>query len=68
MGSSHSDAEVFFGPWLKGWPIGQPPLTREQLGRAGWNVLRGNLPLPLAVLRQPALRHNLYWMRDFCAQ
>lgn len=68
MDSSHTDTEVFFGPWLKGWPAGQPPLTRGQVERCGWNVLQGDLPLPLAVLRQSALRHNLRWMRDFCAQ
>ena len=68
MGSSNTDAGLFSGSWLKGYPAGQPPMTREQVGCAGWNVLRGDLPLPLAVLRQPALHHNLHWMRDFCAQ
>ncbi len=68
MGSSHTDAEIFFGPWLKGWPAGQSPLAREQVESCGWNVLQGDLPLPLAVLRQSALRYNLHWMRDFCAQ
>ncbi len=58
----------FFGPGLKGFPAAQAPLTREQIGRQGWQLLRGDLALPLAVLRQSALRHNLHWMRDFCAQ
>ena len=31
-------------------------------------LLRGDLALPLAVIKQSALRHNLHWMRDFCAQ
>jgi D-serine dehydratase len=35
--------------------------------RAG-NLLRGDLALPLAVSSNSALRHNLHWMRDFCAQ
>ena len=57
-----------FGPPLKGFPIGSPPLSREQIPAQGWQLLRGDLALPLAVLRQPALHHNLHWMRDFCAQ
>jgi D-serine dehydratase len=57
-----------FGPWLKGYPLAQPPLTREAIARAGWRVLHGDLPLPLAVLKRPALQHNLHWMREFCAQ
>ena len=33
-----------------------------------WQLLRGDLPLPVALLRQEALAHNLAWMRDFCAE
>ena len=57
-----------FGPHLKGFPAGQTPLWREQMAQPGWQLLRGDLALPLAVLKQRALRHNLHWMRDFCAQ
>ena len=57
-----------FGPHLKGFPSNGTPLTREQVASQGWNVLRGDLALPLAVIRQRELRHNLHWMRDFCAQ
>lgn len=57
-----------FGPHLKGFPSAGAPLVREQIPAQGWNLLRGDLPLPLAVLKQSALRHNLHWMRDFCAQ
>lgn len=57
-----------FGPHLKGFPTGGRPLTREQIPAQGWNLLRGDLALPLAVLKQSALQHNLHWMRDFCAQ
>jgi D-serine dehydratase len=57
-----------FDPRFKGFPVGLPPLSREQIAAQGWNLLRGDLPLPLAVLKQSALRHNLHWMRDFCAQ
>ncbi|MFX9054273.1 hypothetical protein ABTN50_20520, partial [Acinetobacter baumannii] len=34
----------------------------------GWNVLREDLPLPVAVISQAALRHNSAWMRDFLAR
>lgn len=57
-----------FGPHLKGFPAGSAPLARDQIAAQGWQLLRGDLALPLAVLRQSALQHNLHWMRDFCAQ
>ncbi len=49
----------------KGFPHQSPPLKRSQIGQQGWNVLRGDLPLPLAVIRATALTHNLQWMQDF---
>ncbi|MBK7617063.1 MAG: alanine racemase [Vitreoscilla sp.] len=58
-------------PWLnaglKGYPHGAPPLRRSQVGVQGWNVLAGDLPLPLAVLRQGPLQHNLGWMQRLVA-
>lgn len=59
-----------FGPHLKGFPSTGAllMLTREQIPAQGWDLLRGDLALPLAVLKQSALQHNLHWMRDFCAQ
>lgn len=57
-----------FGPWLKAFPAGRSPLAREQIAAQGWQLLRGDLALPLVVLKQRALQHNLHWMRDFCAQ
>ena len=49
----------------KGYPVTAPPLRRSAIGAQGWNVLAGDLPLPLAVIRQPALAHNLHWMQGF---
>lgn len=60
--------DAVFGPHLKGFPTSGVPLAREQIPAEGWRLLHGDLALPLAVLRQDALRHNLHWMRDFCAQ
>lgn len=33
----------------------------------GWNVLREDVPLPVAVIRRAALAHNSAWMRRFLA-
>lgn len=51
------------GPWLKGWPLQTPPCPRSRVAGQGWRVLGGDLPLPLAVLHRPRLRHNLGWMQ-----
>lgn len=61
-------SDAVFGPHLKGFPTAGASLTREQVPAQGWQLLRGDLALPLAVLKQSALQHNLHWMRDFCAQ
>ena len=37
-------------PEFKGFPYGAEPLRLDALGRQGWNLLRGDLPLPVAVL------------------
>jgi D-serine dehydratase len=50
---------------FKGFPHRSPPLYLTQIGMQGWNVLRGDLPLPLAVIKQEVLQHNLTWMQDF---
>ena len=36
-----------------------------QIGAQGWNVLAGDLPLPLAVIRRDALAHNVGWMQRY---
>lgn len=51
---------------FKGYPTHRPPMALQDVGQQGWNVLRGDLPFPLALLRDSALQHNLAWMRDFC--
>jgi D-serine dehydratase len=52
---------------IKGMPDGLRPMPLSDIGRQGWNVLREDLPLPLAVLNDSALRHNGDWMRHFLA-
>ena len=50
---------------FKGFPHHSPPLRRSQIGAQGWNVLGGDLPLPLAVIRREVMQRNLVWMQDF---
>jgi D-serine dehydratase len=50
---------------LKGYPHRAAPCAVRDIGRQGWNVMRGDLPFPVAVLKEAALAHNLEWMADF---
>ncbi len=52
---------------VKGMPGDVAGFPLGEIGAKGWNVLREDLPLPLAVLRQSALRQNGQWMREFLA-
>src|SRR5436190_6822672 len=51
----------------KGYPMTAAPLPLSAIGAQGWSVLAGDLPLPLALIRDSALAHNQAWMRDFTA-
>src|SRR5258708_35866821 len=46
-------------------PGGIGPFRIGKIGERGGNVLREDLPLPLAVLKESALAHNGAWMRRF---
>ncbi|MGJ7490289.1 alanine racemase [Variovorax sp. ZT4R33] len=48
---------------LKGFPRTAAPLRRSALRQTGWNLLAGDLPLPVALLKREALEHNLSWMQ-----
>ena len=52
---------------FKGFPHTSPPLRRSQIAAQHWRVLDGDLPLPLALVKQQALQHNLSWMQRFAA-
>ncbi len=60
--------DPLIGPGHKGFPVGVAALRRSQIGAQGWNVLAGDLPLPLAVIKRSALQHNLGWMQRFTAE
>lgn len=52
-------------PWVKGMaPAGAAPSDMDA-GTLGWNLLRGDLTLPCAVLKQSALLANAEAMKDF---
>ena len=52
-------------PTTKGWPARAGALPLREAGRWGWNLLREELPLPVAVLKASALAQNSRWMRGF---
>src|SRR4051794_36874057 len=50
---------------VKGIPGGCAPFRLGDIGGKRWNVLREDMNLPLAVLKDSAITHNSHWMRDF---
>jgi D-serine dehydratase len=54
-------------PLNKGLGLIDRPIEHEEIARLGWNLLREDLSLPVAVLYEERLRHNLEWMREFIA-
>jgi D-serine dehydratase len=52
-------------PTEKGWPAVAGALPLGDVGRQGWNLLREDLPLPVALLKASGLVHNGRWMRSF---
>lgn len=51
---------------LRGKGLGlSAPLSASEVAGWGWRILEGEVSLPVAVLREDALQHNLAWMRDF---
>ena len=54
-------------PGVKGLALTEP-IHQGAIGVQGWNVLHGDTGLPVALLKLSALRHNMEWMRAFCAR
>jgi D-serine dehydratase len=52
---------------FKGFPPERAPFPVAQAGAQDLRLLRGDLPLPVAVLRESALRHNAAWFGAFLA-
>jgi D-serine dehydratase len=53
--------------WHKGLPAGARIAPNEVRGQR-WNILRGDLPLPLLVIKERALAHNLRAMAEWCGR
>jgi D-serine deaminase-like pyridoxal phosphate-dependent protein len=51
----------------KGFPP-EDGVTIGTVGRMGWNLLRGDLPLPALVLKESALAHNIALMVRWCEE
>ena len=49
----------------KSFPLTASPVTASGIAARGWHLLADDLAYPLAVLRRPAVEHNLQWMQDF---
>ncbi len=49
----------------KGIPPWAAPIALGAVGRQGWNLLRGDLVFPVAVLSRSAIERNSRWMRAF---
>ena len=63
---SFTDIEDFLiDDLLKGIPGGVEPFRIGDIGSKGWNILREDLPLPVAVLKASAIDNNGRWMRAF---
>ena len=52
----------------KSFPLAAQPVQASQIAQRQWNVLRDDMPYPLAVIRQSALAHNARWMQDYAAR
>ena len=50
---------------FKSFPT-EPPTTIRQVGEREWNVIGGDFLMPVMVLKQSALRHNIETMAALC--
>jgi D-serine dehydratase len=51
----------------KGAPGERETTPLNEVAERGWNLLQEDFPLPVAVLRDTALRNNSRWMRNYIA-
>lgn len=50
---------------FKGYPPMAEPAPLGAIGKQGWNLLKGDLPFPVAVMKTSAIDHNSRWMDRF---
>jgi D-serine dehydratase len=53
---------------MKAYPPSASPLPVHAVGMQGWKALEGDLLLPVMVLREDALAHNIELMASYCAE
>ncbi len=56
--------DPLFDSRFKGYPRTAGPVRRSAIATQGWNLLAGDLPLPVALLKREALDHNLDWLQQ----
>lgn len=56
--------DPLFDSRFKGYPRTAGPVRRSAITTQGWNLLAGDLPLPVALLKREALDHNLDWLQQ----
>ena len=59
------DQTVILDDRVKGMPGGMRPISSADVGDLNWNILREDLPLPLAIINENALQRNSQWMNKF---
>jgi D-serine dehydratase len=52
-------------PLTKGLPFNAPAMRLGDVGAQDWNVLEGDVPMPVAVIRQTRVESNSAWMSAF---
>jgi D-serine deaminase-like pyridoxal phosphate-dependent protein len=65
--SRHGSTEAALDLREKGVPGLSGQVALSAVGAQNWRVLREDLPLPIAVIKERALRHNSAWMKSFVA-
>jgi len=62
---SAGERGFIFDDWMKGMPASAPALSSCDIARLKLNLLREDLSLPCAILKESALRANEAWMGRF---
>jgi D-serine dehydratase len=55
-------------PIHKALPPGTPAISIQEIGKRGWHALKGDLPWPILLLKESAIRHNVELMAAFCRE
>jgi D-serine dehydratase len=53
---------------VKGLPVSGWELSNDEIGSTGWNVAKGDLPLPVLTISRSAVEHNIDVMARWCSE